>query len=71
MKKRSSLKTRMCELFPLVVSRITTPVHSPCHSQPKKDEHYQNSEPASSSPAGGIISGIKTEACLDAGVCLR
>lgn len=32
MKKRSSLKTSMCELFPLVVSRITTPVHSPCHS---------------------------------------
>jgi hypothetical protein len=33
MKKRSSLKTRMWELFPLVVSRITTPVHSPCHQR--------------------------------------
>jgi len=33
MKKKSSLKTRMCELFPLVVSRMTTPVHSPCRRQ--------------------------------------
>ena len=32
MKKRSSLKTSTCELFPLVVIRITTPVHSPCSS---------------------------------------
>lgn len=33
MKKRSSLKTRMWELFPLVVSRMTTPVHSPCNTR--------------------------------------
>jgi hypothetical protein len=33
MKKRSSLKTRTCELFPLVVSKITAPVQSPCHGQ--------------------------------------
>jgi hypothetical protein len=36
MKKRSSLKTRMWELFPLVVSRMTTPVHSPCHVTGKR-----------------------------------
>lgn len=40
MKKRSSLKTRMCELFPLVVSRITTPVHSPCRPDKQKQPLY-------------------------------
>ena len=30
MKKRSSLKTRRCELFPLLINKMTTPVASPC-----------------------------------------
>jgi hypothetical protein len=60
MKKRSSLKTRMCELFPLVVSRITTPVHNPCHNHKIKTGIIST----------GVCSGIKTEACLDC-VCLR
>jgi len=34
-KKRSSLKTKTCELFPLVFSRITIPVQRPCN-QPQK-----------------------------------
>lgn len=29
-KKRSSLKTKRCELLPLLISKITTPVHTPC-----------------------------------------
>lgn len=31
MKKRSSLKTKRCELVPPVVSNIITPVHRPCN----------------------------------------
>jgi len=30
MKKRSSLKTRRCELFPLLINKMVTPVPSPC-----------------------------------------
>lgn len=36
-KKRSSLKTNKWELFPPVVSKIITPVHSPC--PPKQNSH--------------------------------
>lgn len=30
MKKRSSLNTRICEFFPPLISRMTTPVQRPC-----------------------------------------
>lgn len=34
MKNKSSLKTRIRELFPCVVNNITTPVHNPCNEVP-------------------------------------
>lgn len=37
MKKRSSLKTKRCELFPPLNSKITTPVHTPCN-QPTQNK---------------------------------
>jgi len=36
-KKRSSLKTKRCELFPPLNSKITTPVHTPCN-QPTQNK---------------------------------
>lgn len=33
MKNKSSLNIKTCELVPLVVSKITIPVHKPCHHQ--------------------------------------
>lgn len=30
-KKRSSLKTKRCEFFPLLINNMTTPVPSPCN----------------------------------------
>jgi hypothetical protein len=44
MKKRSSLKTSTWELFPLVVSRITTPVQSPCSSSGQEEEEEERAE---------------------------
>jgi hypothetical protein len=38
-KKNSSLNTKTCELFPLVVSRITIPQQRPCNQPPKKNIH--------------------------------
>jgi hypothetical protein len=35
-KKRSSLNTKTCELFPLVVSRITIPQQRPCNQPQRK-----------------------------------
>lgn len=38
MKKRSSLNTKIRELFPPVISNIATPVHNPCPAPPN---HFQ------------------------------
>ena len=43
MKKRSSLKTKMWELFPLETRRITTPVTSPWHQCKEKSTSFTQS----------------------------
>lgn len=43
-KNRSSLKTKRCELFPSLMSKITTPVHIPCEQDKIKLLKYHNSQ---------------------------
>jgi hypothetical protein len=41
-KKRSSLNTKRCELFPPLIRRITIPVHTPCQKKKRKREQNQS-----------------------------
>lgn len=63
MKKRSSLKTNRCELFTLVISKITTPVQSPWQS--KQASKSSSSKRASATMANQSINHNNGEAYDD------